>query len=311
MDFDESTVQTETAEAEETSSAFDEGWDELFRDSDTDDGQEADRDTGDAWETDEESEATEADADQQEADEPEGDGTDGNDSQGKAEGDEGSPDQGETYTLRHLGEERTVNRDEVISLAQQGMDYGRIKGKWDAVKDDVPKLRMYEGFLQELAETRGGNIDDLIDEVRTKSLIAQAKSRGETLTPTAAAAQAVRARLAAMAPAEAQKQADAEEEAQNRRKASVDRFFSIYGKTVKSEDIPIEVWQEADKSGDLVGVYQKHAIEKLEKENQRLQKELEQAKQQQKNRSRSVGSMRSVGSAATKDPFDEGWDDAW
>jgi len=36
-----------------------------------------------------------------------------------------------SFTLKHLGETRTVGRDEVITLAQKGLDYDRIRRKYD------------------------------------------------------------------------------------------------------------------------------------------------------------------------------------
>ena len=199
------------------------------------------------------------------------------------------------------------------------MDYQRIREKWDAVKDSLPMYQMCEGFLRELAATRvkGGDIasvtdediEALIDETRTRSMIAQAEARGERLAASAAAARAVQARLKAMEPAERQKQADTDEEEQRMLQASVDRFFANYGKTIKAEDIPKEVWDDAAKIGDLSAAYQRWNNTKLEAENKRLKEELEQAKQQQKNRERSMGSSKSVGSAAAKDSFMEGWDD--
>lgn len=304
----ENTVQTEQAETTETSMAFDDGWNDeepTVMGDGSDDGwgdDEEDRETGS------ESEETEADADQQEAEGTDGEAADGAETEEEAEGDKDKPDQAETYELRYLGETRTVDRDEVVKLAQQGMDYQRIREKWDAVKDDVPKLRMYEGFLKELADARGGDIESLIDETRTRSLIAQAEAKGERLSASAAAAQAVQARMKAMEPAEAQKQADADEEAQKARQASVDRFLSIYG-AVKPEDIPETVWAEADRVGDLTIAYQHYLGEKQESELKKLRDELEQVKQQQKNRERSMGSSKSVGAAAAKDSFMEGWDD--
>ena len=305
----ENTVLTEQTEAVETSSAFDEGWDDGEETVFAGDGQQDGGDSDDDRETDEGSEGEEADADQHEADEPEGEQTDGAESEDAAEGKETNPDQGESFELRYLGENRTVNRDEVIKLAQQGMDYQRIREKWDGVKDDIPKLRMYEGFLKELAESRGGDIDSLIDETRTRSLIAKAKAEGKELSASAAAAQAVQARIKAMEPEEAKQQKDSEEEQMAKRRASVDRFLGIYGSSVKSEDIPKEVWDDAEKIGDLTIAYQRYTSGKLEAENKRLKDELEQAKQHQKNKERSMGSSRSVGSGAAKDPFDEGWDD--
>ena len=114
-----------------------------------------------------------------------------------------------------------------------------------------------------------------------------------------------------MEPEEAKKQKDSEEEQMAKRRASVDRFLGIYGDSVKADDIPKEVWDDAEKIGDLTIAYQRYTSGKLEAENKRLQKELEQAKQQKKNRERSMGSSKSVGAAAARDAMDDGWDEGW
>ena len=307
----ENTVQTEQAEDLETSGAFDEGWDEGWNEGFPADGQEPEETSETDQETEEESDGEEAEADQQNADEPEGEQTtDGAESEETAEGKEGSSDQSDSYELKYFGETRTVNRDEVIKLAQQGMDYPRIREKWDGIKDDIPKLRMYEGFLKELAESRGGDIESLIDEARTRSLMAKAKAEGKELTASAAAAQAVQARMKAMEPEEAKQAKAREEEQMARRRASVDRFMKVYP-DVKGEQIPKEVWDDAEAMGDLTAAYIKYNSGKIKEENERLKKELEQAKQQKKNRERSMGSSKSVGAAAARDAMDDGWDEGW
>ncbi len=306
----EDTMLLNQAEAEETSDAFDEGWDDDTDGSTGIDGYQESDESDNAWDNDEDSEETEADADKQDADGTEGEGTDGDASKGEAEGDEGNPDQGETFALRYLGEERSVNREEVISLAQQGMDYGRIREKWDAVKDDVPKYRMYESFLKELADMQyGGDVEALIDNVRIRSLMNMAKAGGKEMNAAEAARQAMQTRLKSMEADEAKLQEAREEEARLQRRAAVDRFMMMYP-GVKYADISQDVWAESEKIGDLTVPYQKQLIGKLEEENKRLTRELEQAKQQQNNKARSMGTSRSVGSAATRDPFDEGWDEA-
>jgi hypothetical protein len=304
----ENTVLTEQNEAEGTP----EGWNDAAFDLGWDDGPEVPE--GDAEETAEEGEEPEADADQQEAEGAEGGESEGEraDSAGgetqetEAAGEAGETDRSESFVLKHLGEERTASREEVISLAQKGLDYDRIREKWDAVKDDVPKLRMYEGFLKELAEARGGDVDSLIDETRTRALIAQAEARGENLAPAAAAAQAVRMRTQPAAEAPVQPQRG---EADQHR--MIDEFLSVFGNEVQAKDIPQEVWEEAHATGDMVKPYQRYLNRKLEEENRQLQKELKAARQQQKNSARSVGSSRSEGSGVSKDPFDDGWSDAW
>ena len=47
----------------------------------------------------------------------------------------------ESYTLRHLGEERSVGRDELIALAQKGLDYDRIRGKLGDASREIESLR--------------------------------------------------------------------------------------------------------------------------------------------------------------------------
>ncbi len=39
------------------------------------------------------------------------------------------PAEAESFTLRHLGETKNVGREELIALAQKGLDYDRIRGK--------------------------------------------------------------------------------------------------------------------------------------------------------------------------------------
>ena len=299
----ETTVQNETEElAAETLAAFDEGWDDKDEPVAYDDGQGEGEDLGDEPDTESESEETEADADQQEADGNEGGDADEG-TEGESKGDEGSSDQGESFTLKHLGEEKSVSRDEVVALAQKGLDYDRIREKWDGVKDDIQKLRMYEGFLAELAEARGGDIESLIDETRTRTLIARAEARGEELTPAAAAAQAVKMRTD-FAPAPA----DPEEARQEKSQREITRFLEAYP-TVKAEDIPKEVWEDVNKNdGDLLGAYQRYENKKLKDEIKALKKDLDDVKQQKKNKARSTGSSKSVGSSAGRDAFDEGWD---
>lgn len=311
------TVQPEVEEAVETSDAFFDGWDEVDDVAAADDGQVNDVDDSEDPDNTEESEEEDADADQQEADDAEGGDADA-EAKGESEGDKGTPDQDE-FVLKHLGEERKVSRDEVVQLAQKGLDYDRIRERWDSVKNDIPKLRSYEKFLAELASSRGGNIEALMDETMTQILVNRAKAKGEELSASAAAAQAVRMRMEngntrgyddeATEPGvsgtegEAGGKPDANE--------MVNRFLAEYP-TVRAESIPKEVWDEVNRNGgDLLQAYRGYENKKLAEENKRLQKELESAKQQQKNKARSTGSTKSVGSAATIDPFDSGWDEAF
>ena len=311
--MDENTTGLTTAEemADETSAAFDEGWEDKDEPELRDDGYGDGEDFEDEPETDEGSGETEADADQQEAEEPEG-GETGEEAEAEEQGDEGEPNQAESFILKHLGEERKVGRDEVVTLAQKGLDYDRIREKWDGVKDDVQRLRMYEDFLGELAKARGGDgdivdeINALIDETRIRTMLAKAEADGTELSPAAAAARAVKARtdfLPANTPAQ-----DTEEARQEKVREDIVRFREGYP-DVKMEEIPQEVWNAVDRNGgDLLGCYQRYENQKLKEELKNLKKELEGQTQQKKNKARSTGSTKSVGTGTKRDAFEEGWD---
>ena len=296
------TVQTEAEElAAETSAAFDEGWEDNDEPAIPDDGQGTDIDESDEPETDEESEETEADADQQEAD-----GNEGGEAaeETEAEGEEGTPYP--DVTIKYLSNEEVISGKDVVEYVQKGRDYDRIREKWDGVKDDIPMYQMEHAFLQELAEARGGDIAGLIDETRTRTILARAEAAGEELSPAAAAAQAVNMRTSFM-PA-APSPADTEEARQERVREDIARFREGYP-DIKMEEIPQEVWDAVDKNGgDLLGCYQRYENQKLKEELKSLKKELEGTNQQKKNKARSTGSTKSVGSSAGRDAFDEGWD---
>ena len=313
MEQEETTVLEGQENAEGTPDVFGEGFDSDWGEPVFDDGQGGKDPVAVDFDEMPESEGEEADADQQEAEEPEGESADAL-PESESQGEEVSePDRAETFTLRHLGEDREVNRDEVVTLAQKGLDYDRIREKWDGVKDDVSRLRMYEDFLGELANARGGEgdikakIESLIDETRIRTMIAKAEAEGRELSPAAAAAQAIRVRTE-FTPAGAVPAQDTEEVRQERVRQDIARFRDAYPET-KMEEIPNEVWQEVDRTGgDLLGCYQRFENRKLKDELKALKKELEGTNQQKKNKARSTGSMRSEGSGKAKDPFTDGWD---
>lgn len=59
------------------------------------------------------------------------------------------------FTLKHLDEVRTVSRDEVIALAQKGLDYDRIRAKYDALRADQPESAGQKSPVQEPAAEAG------------------------------------------------------------------------------------------------------------------------------------------------------------
>ena len=253
------------------------------------DAEEPEEETEDAVETEE-------DADQQESEE-EDDSDDGEPEEAEKEAESEVPDQ--TFTLKHLDEVREVNRDEVVELAQKGMDYDRIRSERDSIK---PKFDEYEAFLKRIAGNQ--SIEDLIDSTLAKLDVADAEKRGEELDEVEQfkKLRIERVKREAKNPPPAKEEPKTEEEIEKERLSkSIQRFIKEYP-NVKATDVPPEVWKDyRARRADLLECYQLY-------ENKKLRDELKALKQNQKNKERSTGSKKSAGKKAVDHWFD-GWPD--
>lgn len=229
-------------------------------------------------------------------------------SEAKEQGESGD----QTFTLKHLGKESTVGREEVIVLAQKGMDYDRQKGKYEALNQSITELggveslTDHEEFLKELAASGGVSVEELIDSSRANIL-----AKRENIDPSIARGRIdLQKQEKALSVRESKlKEKTQADEIQSKRDADFLAFAKAYP-DVKAMDIPKEVWSEVAKGTSLIDAYGRHEAAQLKIENQRLRSELETARQNNENRQKAAGSQKTAGSKNTaSDPFDEGWDD--
>ncbi|MBP5461186.1 MAG: hypothetical protein J6Y20_03580 [Lachnospiraceae bacterium] len=260
-------------------------------------------------------EADEAEAD--EADQPEN--ADGAEPEGEDKPeDEKAEEKGEeqkesdqAFELKHLDETRTVNREEVIALAQKGMDYDRIRGKLEELRGleaQASQNESYAEFVKELAEGAGISVEEMIDSTRARLLVDRAAKQGQTLAMKDAVAQAKQTREAK---AQSEQQSRELREARNKQerfREEAARFRTLHP-DVKAEDIPPEVWEDYDRNGNLADAWHKHQNDQLRTENESLRKELETLKQEKKNEARSTGSRKTAG-AGQKSAVDDAWNEA-
>lgn len=291
----EETVQ-ETSEGFETSESTEaDDWDDI----DLSDVQDNDSDQD---EREEETTESPEEADQQkeepvEEEEP----TDENpDPDGQEEADQ------PTFDLKYMGEIKTVGREEVVTLAQKGLNYDRILGERDTAKAEVSRLQEYENFLQELAGPDNLSIEDLIDSTRAEVL-----AQKEGIDP-AVALQRIKLDRDKLAfeTQKSQEQAEqrAKQAAEERQQEDFRKFVRAYP-GVKAQDIPAEVWQKVRDGIPLVTAYSQHENKMLREENAALKAKVETAEQNKKNEERSTGSQSSAGKSSKKDILDELWYD--
>ena len=198
--------------------------------------------------------------------------------------------QADRFELKHLDEKRSVSREEVIALAQKGLDYDRIRAKYDALRADQPERDAHEALLQELAAGSGQSVDALLRSLRP----AQTGPEGEEAAlsdPEAPAPAPERPEKLTLSPA-----SDPEAD----RRQSYLRFSREFPQ-VKAEEIPPEIWRDfAAGKGDLAYLYARH-------ENRQLRSALTAARQNEENRRKSTGSRATAGSAMSK--LDADWYD--
>ena len=209
------------------------------------------------------------------------------------------PEEGhQTFSLKVNGQTREVGLEEMRALAQKGADYDGIRADRDALREQKAKGEKYEAFLTEMAEAGGVSVDELMESTRASMLIQKAKAEGRTLSEEDARAQ-VKAKEAKETKPEPEKAP--EKTPEEKARETIQRFLDLYP-DVKGTDIPKEVWDQAEKTGDLIAPYQRWQAQQLKAEKQQLE-------QNRKNRERSTGSRKSAGQSSMDKAFDAAWYD--
>lgn len=204
----------------------------------------------------------------------------------------------QTFTLKHLDEVKEVNRDEVITLAQKGLDYDRIRTERDSLKAEKATIQEHEDFLKELADLAGLSVEDLMVETKAKLVVADEKKKGYDISLDQAKYR-IRSEMKTQKKAEPE---PVEEEApegpsiQELREANFKRFVEAYPDV---KEIPSEVWREFGDGSkvELKDIYARY-------ENKQLKAKIADL---EKKKVRSTGSRKSNGSPVKEDDLYVGW----
>ena len=211
------------------------------------------------------------------------------------------------WTLRHMDEVRQVGEADMVVLAQKGLDYDRIRGKYDESK---PVMELFGSF----AKQAGMSIPDYVSFIRTQAK--QASGMSEAEARRTVELEDREAAVSAKEAEEAQRQNGANQAAQARaaadarRNADIAEFQRLFPDAAKDpKAIPQEVWASVRSGMSLVSAYSKYAVDQANAARQAAAQKAAAYAQNQQNASRSTGSMQSAGEPnGSKDPFMEGWD---
>lgn len=224
---------------------------------------------------------------------------------------------GQLFELKHLGETKNVNRDEVVTLAQKGMDYDRVTEKNTQLENQVSEqkqqlaqLTEHENALQELAKQSGTTVEELVENM----LIAVTKSKygidDDGMALERVKLDRERRALDQERAALATKNQEQEQQAANEkwRGECFDAFAKAYP-DVDPASIPNGVWEAFNRGETLVSAYARERNKALEAEIARMKSEQDTRDRNAANAARSTGSQSSAGKTGIDEAFDALWYD--
>ena len=216
------------------------------------------------------------------------------------------PETPKLWALRHLGEEKAVNEQEMTALAQKGLDYDRVREKYDAAK---PVMEMFT----QMAKQSGMTVEEYVSFVRTEAKKSAGMNDDEAkravdLEDRESAVLAKEAEEAEKQTA-AQQAAQAEGSAEERRNADIAEFQKTFPDAAKDAgSIPQEVWDAVKQGQRLAVAYALWREKQALAETERVKQESAVKKQNAKNAGRSTGSMKTAGAESkASDPFLDGF----
>jgi hypothetical protein len=245
-----------------------------------------------------------------EATEPEEEDSEGDEKAGaEALEEEKPPQEAETFTLRVNKEDKVVSREEVVSLAQKGYDYDRVKGQLTEARTENQQLQERIGKNAEIMETlemvskdTGIPIDALVEQLHVNFRV----KKGESEAEARANIRALKAetQIAAMKE-KASKQAAPAEDSMARAEREVAEFKKRFPGVELTEALCKQLSKDVNAGNSISDAYQKMLNEQKDAEIAELKRQIEAEKQNEKNNLKSVGSQKDSGGKRGKSAEDE------
>lgn len=215
----------------------------------------------------------------------------------------------ETFTLKVNKEEKTYSREEMISLAQKGVDYDRVKAQLEKSRQEsAEKLREHQELmdtLTQIAKDSGQDVAALLEDLQIGILQKQG------LSADVARERLLRQRAEKEASALRASQQESKDSA-DRAKKEIEDFQSAYPDVEVTQALIDKLMPEVKGGKTLLSAYremeasqQKAAMDAKEARIAELERQLAAEKQNKENRAASPGSQKDTGGKRQKSEFDD------
>lgn len=214
----------------------------------------------------------------------------------------------ETFTLKVNKEEKTYSREEVISLAQKGADYDRVKEQLNSSRETATQLQTQLDsqkeameVLTDMAKESGMEMPKFLDALRMNMLKKQGLSddaAGERLLRMKAEKENAALKAAAT-------QTQAKETAAQRAQREVAEFREAYPDVEITQELVEKLMDDVRSGQSMTNAYRKFEKTQTDAKIAELQRQLEAEKQNKENRANSPGSQQDSGGRRSKSEFDD------
>lgn len=243
--------------------------------------------------------------------EPTSDSEDDDSDDGEGEDGDGNPATGDTFTLKVNKEEKQVSREEVITLAQKGMDYDRVKEQsakhqqtiadLQSKLDEFSKNEVSLSILAELAKENDMTLDQLAESLFV-SMRKNAGDSEETAQEKLKVAKLQRELDGHKAKQE--KQQKKEDDADARLKRDLADFRSEYPDVELTKELVDKLAPDIQNKMSLSAAYRKYEKAQDAERIAALERQVAAKAQNKKNRAKAVGSKRDSGAGSSPDLAD-------
>ncbi|MBR6654361.1 MAG: hypothetical protein IKL27_06490 [Oscillospiraceae bacterium] len=217
----------------------------------------------------------------------------------------------DSFTLKYMGEEKSVTREEIVDLAEKGMNYDKVKGQLEAARNDLKDYEKVRAdlskrneqlqYLEEIAKDQNMSLDELIENTQVQVMQKRTGKDVEVCRGIVANERRARELQAQQASVTAVKDQNA------KRDADIAEFMKAYPELASDpKNVPDEVWEAVNKGESLLNAYRAYEVKALRAELEQQKAAAAEEKRKQENKSRSTGSQKTKGTK-TVDPFDAIW----
>lgn len=216
---------------------------------------------------------------------------------------------GDTFTLKVNKEEKTYSREEVISLAQKGADYDRVKEQLTQSRENAAALQQQlDGqkdvmdTLTEVAKEAQMEIPQLLADLR------RSVWRNQGLSEDAVSERELRLKAEkenAQLKVQPSEKEEPAQDSKQRARRDLEEFRKEYPDVKLTDELLKALSGDIQGGGSLTSAYRKYEAAKKDAKIAELEKALAAEKKNKENRVSSPGSQRDSGGRREKSEFDD------